>query len=75
MKQTQTRVLRPRLPTPQKGARKTKGKSKSAYLKRPELGLMDRLLRSFQGVASEDWIPNQYLSLIKQRRKSAKYLH
>ena len=75
MKQTQTRGIRPHLPTPQKGARKTKRKSKSAYLKRPELGLMDRLLRSFQGVASEDWIPNPYLTLIKQRRKSAKTLH
>jgi hypothetical protein len=75
MKHTQTKGVQPRLPTPQKGLGKTQRKSQSGYLKRPELGLMDRLLRSIHQVAHEDWIPSQYLTLIKHGRKAAKNLH
>lgn len=61
MKTTTTQgVLRP---APIRAGR-SKRKTRPAYLKRPHLGLMDRLLRSFNQVAPEDWIPSQYLNLL-----------
>lgn len=69
MKHTQTKGILRRTPTPIR-AGKPKRKTPGAYLKRPHLGLMDRLLRSFNQVAPEEWIPSQYLPLLNHNRQT-----
>ncbi|MCE9625155.1 MAG: hypothetical protein K8R69_06865 [Deltaproteobacteria bacterium] len=53
----------------------SKKKTPKRYLNRPDLGLMDRLLRSFNQVAHEDWIPSQYLQLLRNGPQARKTLH
>lgn len=71
MKQTQTKGVLRRNPGPLR-AGTPKRKKPGAYLKRPQLGLMDRLLRSFNQVAPEEWIPSQYLPLLSHNRQTRK---
>lgn len=74
MKTTTTKGVLRRAPDPiQTGG--PKRNPHSAYLKRPHLSLMDRLLRSFNQVAPEDWIPNQYLHLLNHSLKTKDKLH
>lgn len=74
MKHTQSKGVLRRSPATIRG-RTTKKNTPAPYLKEPHLGLMDRLLRSFNQVAPEEWIPSQYLSLLHQRRKASENLH
>ena len=74
MKHTQSKGVTRPAPALQK-AGQSKRKTPKGYLKRPELGLMDRLLRSFNQVAHDDWIPSQYLQLLRNGQKARKTLH
>ncbi len=71
MKHTQTKGILRSTPPPIR-AGKPKRKTPGPYLKRPHLGLMDRLLRSFNQVAPEEWIPSQYLTLLHHSRQAGK---
>ena len=74
MKHTQSKGVLRRSPAPIRG-RTAKKNPPATYLKKPHLGLMDRLLRSFNQVAPEDWIPSQYLTMLHHRRKASESLH
>jgi len=76
MKTTSTRGATRHAPKRGFQVGKTRRSTKKGYLKRPELGFVDRLLKSFKQVAPDDWIPSQYLALIQERRKqNRKQLH
>ena len=74
MKHTQNKGVLRHSPAPIRG-RTAKKNTPAPYLKEPHLGLMDRLLRSFNQVAPEEWIPSQYLTLLNHRRKAKESLH
>ncbi|MFO1463954.1 MAG: hypothetical protein U1F66_09240 [bacterium] len=75
MKTTSTRGVTRKAPRGIPQPRKSRRIQKPGYLKRPELGFVDRLLRSFHQVAPEEWIPSQYQNLLKSKRGRTKTLH